>query len=111
MDMGDLCNHNEDFLNIEFNRDQKEIESYNESTSIQIKDITDPKKMRLRFLSKLAKEQIWLPPIKQPKINENLIILDWDDTLFPTSHLNPIDESQYDHLAEKYKKFLAEVED
>jgi hypothetical protein len=40
-----------------------------------------------------------------------LIILDWDDTLFPTSHLNPVDESQYDHLAEKYKKLLAEVED
>lgn len=66
--------------------------------------------MRIRYLSKLAKEQIWLPPVKQPKTNENLVILDWDDTLFPTSHLNPVDEAHYDQLAAKYQKFLTEVE-
>ena len=67
--------------------------------------------MRLKYLSRLAKEQIWLPPIKQPKTNENLVVLDWDDTLFPTSHLNPVDDSQYDYLYEKYKKYLVEIED
>jgi hypothetical protein len=27
----------------------------------------DQNKMRMRYLSKLSKEQVWLPPIKQPK--------------------------------------------
>lgn len=70
----------------------------------------DHKKLRLRYLSKLAKEQIWLPPMKQPKQSQNLVILDWDDTLFPTSHLNPVDESQYEFLIEKYRKYLTEIE-
>ena len=29
----------------------------------------DHKKLRLRFLSKLASEKIWLPPMNQPKSN------------------------------------------
>eukprot|EP00347_Sterkiella_histriomuscorum_P007820 403347439 len=70
----------------------------------------DHKKLRLRFLSKLASEKIWLPPMNQPKSNQNLVILDWDDTIFPTSHLNPVDETQYDFLLEKYSKYLIDIE-
>lgn len=66
--------------------------------------------MRMKYLQKLAKEQIWLPPIKQPKNSQNLVVLDWDDTLFPTSHLNPVDENLYDFLLEKYSKYLTEIE-
>ena len=49
--------------------------------------------------------------MKQPKLNENLIIFDWDDTLFPTSYLNPADESQYNILKERFGGYLAEIED
>ncbi|CDW82973.1 adp-ribosylation factor gtpase- [Stylonychia lemnae] len=79
---------------------------------IQVKDsFQNSKILRLKYLSKLAKEQVWLPPMKQPKQNQNLVILDWDDTIFPTSHLNPVDESQYDFLLEKYQKYLTEIEE
>ena len=64
----------------------------------------DENKMRMRYLSKLSKEQVWLPPLKQPKVSQNLIIFDWDDTLFPTTHLNPIDETIYPQLYERYQK-------
>ena len=62
--------------------------------------------MRMKYLQKLTKEQIWLPPMKQPKPSQNIIIFDWDDTLFPTTHLNPVDETMYDHLYERYKTQL-----
>ena len=69
------------------------------------------KRLRMKYLRKLTKEQIWLAPMKQPKSSQNLVIFDWDDTLFPTSALNPIDDSMYEALRERYASPLATIED
>jgi len=42
--------------------------------------------IRLAYLRKLTYSGVWLPPSKQLKSHQNLFILDWDDTLLPTSH-------------------------
>ena len=46
---------------------------------------TDPMSVRYRYLCKLTYKGVWS---EQPKSN-NLIIFDWDDTLFPTSAFMP----------------------
>ena len=45
--------------------------------------------MRKKFLNKLTEHEIWLQPTQQPKTHQNVIILDWDDTLLCTGYLNP----------------------
>jgi hypothetical protein len=37
--------------------------------------------------------------------------LDYDDTILPTTFLDPEDEADMEHLVLKYKKKLAAVED
>ena len=68
-------------------------------------------KMRMNYLRRLTREQIWLAPMKQPKSSQNLVIFDWDDTLFPTSYLNPVDDNQYEGLRDKFAPALATIED
>lgn len=41
--------------------------------------------IRIQYLRKLTYSGIWLPPTKHVKSHQNLFILDWDDTLLPTS--------------------------
>lgn len=43
------------------------------------------KQHRLKYLQKLTYSQVWLPPSQHLKTHQNLFILDWDDTLLPTS--------------------------
>lgn len=43
------------------------------------------KEIRLKYLQKLTYSEVWLPPSKQVKSHQNLFILDWDDTILPTS--------------------------
>ena len=47
--------------------------------------------MRNKYLSKLAVQKVWLPPMCQPKMQQTCIIFDWDDTLLCTSELTPLD--------------------
>ena len=89
--------YNEDETNAKFLED----ESQNEEAELQPVNV-DHNQMRMKYLSRLAKQQVWLSPMKQPKVSQNLVIFDWDDTIFPTSHLNPVDETVYDQLYERF---------
>jgi len=71
----------------------------------------DDKQIRMRYLRRLTQEQIWLAPMKQPKNSQNLVIFDWDDTLFPTTYLNPVDDSLYEALRERFSSALYQIED
>jgi len=57
--------------------------------------------MRLKYMQKLSYKQVWLPLSKQVKSHQNLFILDWDDTLLPTSYLlkNASDVSNLEAMA------------
>jgi len=65
----------------------------------------------MKFLQRLSHQKVWLTPLQQPKKNQNLVVFDWDDTLFPTTHLHPVDESDYNHLLKKYARHLSAIED
>ena len=60
------------------------IQRNDESVFLQPKSDVD---LRMRYMSKLTYHQVWLAPTKQKKSHQNVIILDWDDTLLPTSFL------------------------
>lgn len=47
--------------------------------------------MRNKYLSKLALQKVWLPPMCQPKMQQTCIVFDWDDTLLCTSEITPLD--------------------
>lgn len=99
-------NETETTFNFPMNNDSIEEDTYD----LKVRK-PDSNTMRMRYLSKLSKEQVWLPPLKQPKASQNLVIFDWDDTLFPTTHLNPVDETLYMLLCQKYGKQLSEIEE
>lgn len=50
---------------------------------------------RIKFMQRLAQDRVWLSPLQKPKSSQNLVVFDWDDTLFPTTHLHPVDENEY----------------
>ena len=65
----------------------------------------------MRFLSSLCYSNVWLAPIQQPKPIQNIIILDWDDTLLPTSaFLRQENQIDFPALAEKNKKILVAIQ-
>lgn len=45
--------------------------------------------LRNKFLSKLAYSHVWQAPQHRAKPHQTLIVFDWDDTLFCTSHFRP----------------------
>lgn len=49
--------------------------------------------------------------MKQPKSSQNLVIFDWDDTLFPTTYLNPVDDNMYEILRDRFAPNLRLIED
>jgi len=59
---------------------------------------------------KLTHHRVWLAPIQQPRTHQNIVILDYDDTLLPTTFLDPEDEADMENLAKIHKKRLAAVE-
>ena len=46
----------------------------------------------------------------KPKNFQNIVILDWDDTLLCTSYFNPEHEGNLDVVAETYAEVLKELE-
>merc|ERR1712008_188276 len=42
---------------------------------------------RVRFLSKLSYNKVWLPPVQKPPKSQAVLIFDWDDTLICTTWL------------------------
>ena len=67
--------------------------------------------IRLTYLRKLTYSGVWLPPSKQIRSHQNLILLDWDDTLLPTTHFLSNEDDQVDlaTLASKNIKMLSGI--
>ena len=55
--------------------------------------------------------RVWLAPIQKPRSHQNIVILDYDDTILPTTFLDPEDEADMEHLVLKFKNKLAAVEE
>ena len=67
----------------------------------------------MHYLSKLTYHQVWLAPSKQKKSHQNVIVLDWDDTMLPTSFFLKQDTLAATDLAEmavKNRDMLANLE-
>ena len=45
--------------------------------------------IRSRYLYKLTQKKVWLTPAEKPASNQTCMIYDWDDTILPTTFLNP----------------------
>ena len=67
--------------------------------------------MRMKYLSKLTYREVWLPPSKQLKTHQNIILLDWDDTLLPTSFFLNFDPNAQNlkGLAKEHKTLLVSL--
>ena len=73
--------------------DKNSIDRYEENTLEQTFDyelniFRDADALRKSYISNLISKNVWNPNMK-PKQHNSLIILDWDDTLIPTSFLTP----------------------
>lgn len=53
---------------------------------------------------------MWLAPVQKPRSHQNIVILDYDDTLLPTTYLNPGDEQQMEELEKKHRSQLNLIE-
>ena len=67
--------------------------------------------IRSKYLAKLMYHRVWLAPVQKPRSHQNIVILDYDDTILPTTFLDPEDEADMEHLVLKFKDKLAAVED
>ena len=67
--------------------------------------------IRSKYLAKLMYHRVWLAPIQKPRSHQNIVILDYDDTILPTTFLDPEDEADMEHLVLKFKNKLAAVEE
>jgi hypothetical protein len=45
--------------------------------------------IRRKYLYMLTQKKVWLTPDEKPVTNQSCIIFDWDDTILPTTFLNP----------------------
>ena len=52
-----------------------------------------------------------MQPDDKPPSHQNIVILDYDDTLLPTTFLNPEDEQQMEDLVQTHKDELQKIED
>ena len=50
--------------------------------------------------------QVWLTPIQQAKTHQNIVILDYDDTLLPTTFLHPENQNIMVELAVTHRNIL-----
>ena len=69
--------------------------------------------MRMRYLSSLTYKGVWLAPMKQKKSHQNVIVLDYDDTMLPTSFFLDNDNGDYTDLgkmASTHMKMLVQVQ-
>jgi hypothetical protein len=65
--------------------------------------------IRNKYLSKLMYHRVWLAPVQKPRTHQNIVILDYDDTLLPTTFLDPEDEKDMENLVRIHKKKLDAV--
>ena len=42
--------------------------------------------------------RVWLAPVQQARTHQNIVILDYDDTLLPTTFLDPTNEADMQDL-------------
>lgn len=68
----------------------------------------DDKAVRFRYLCKLTYKGVWN---EQPKKSNNLVIFDWDDTLFPTSAFMPRCQDDLYRIRKKHKEIFEKLDD
>jgi len=69
--------------------------------------------IRMQYLSKLTYHQVWLAPSKQKKSHQNLIVLDWDDTMLPTTFFLTQDRGEstdLEQMAKTHMRMLVSVQ-
>eukprot|EP00356_Strombidium_inclinatum_P014057 CAMPEP_0170506822 /NCGR_PEP_ID=MMETSP0208-20121228/56401_1 /TAXON_ID=197538 /ORGANISM="Strombidium inclinatum, Strain S3" /LENGTH=114 /DNA_ID=CAMNT_0010788615 /DNA_START=196 /DNA_END=540 /DNA_ORIENTATION=+ len=85
------------------NTNQKQEDSPQPTEIFQSKSDHDT---RAKYLSKLMCRGVWLAPVQRPKTHQNIVILDYDDTLLPTTDLDPEDENDMENLARTHREKL-----
>lgn len=58
-------------------------------SDFEINFIKKSTQIRNKYISKLMQHQVLLPDSQKPVSNQTIIIFDWDDTILPTTFLNP----------------------
>lgn len=68
--------------------------------------------IRMTYLSRLTYHKVWLAPKDRPRSHQNLTILDWDDTLLPTSFFLKQDDKNDDltDIAKANKTTLIQIQ-
>jgi hypothetical protein len=85
-------------------------ENYNQAIERVLKSKTAGQ-IRNKYLSKLMYHRVWLAPVQKPRSHQNIVILDYDDTLLPTTFLDPEDEKDMENLVKIHKVKLEAVQE
>ena len=88
-------------------RDFDENSEKKKAISDYVKKPMDDRAVRYRYLCKLTYKGVWQ---EKPKA-QNLIIFDWDDTLFPTSAFMPRCKDDLYRIRKRHADILAKLDD
>ena len=53
--------------------------------------------------------RVWLTPVQKAKTHQNIVIIDYDDTILPTTFLNLDDETGLEELSQKHRVVLDRI--